>query len=67
MMGGAECSIRLASLGFCGDPYRGIWPVVIERKIDTPFSSGQWYSRAALPTHSHLALLQQFESLILRR
>ena len=40
---------------------------LIQRRADTPFSEGKYFSEAPLPTDAHIKLLEQFESDLLTK
>jgi hypothetical protein len=40
--------------------------IKIERKIGTPLSSNHYFSQAALPTSTHLQVIEEFEKEIKR-
>ncbi|MGC1416473.1 MAG: hypothetical protein WA817_14400 [Candidatus Acidiferrum sp.] len=54
-------------ISFALDPSTptGLLQFKIERKINTPLSEGRYYSIAPLKTEEHLALLDEFEGLLL--
>ncbi|SRR5712692_2527004 len=66
--GTKKVAFRTSSIGFWVDPEASrlnIPPFQFERKSGTPFDENRYWSRSALHTDDHLALLNEFESLLL--
>jgi hypothetical protein len=62
-----KASFDVSSIGFWADPSASpvqTGPFQFERKAGTAFSENRFYSRAPLPTKDHLALLDDFEHLL---
>ncbi|MGH9721361.1 MAG: hypothetical protein ACRD8O_14210 [Bryobacteraceae bacterium] len=62
--GGQSQQVTAISFG----PDNPVWPsFTFERRVNTSFAEDKYYSRAALQTDSHLALLSEFEDLFAPR